>query len=1388
MKSADQLKLNQPIPFEEALETYSDLVVSEPELLAAIKFDPGFSVPNKLAFRLFAHYKNLPLGQRLIFDKLLLNKTLKERVIQDALLDAHNLSKLKLDDLLITLEHYFLALPLKVKTVVLAIRMNDPTENSLRLISNSVRKIAPVLPRGLLTSEKKAALTKINEIQETITSHEGPSASLVRIYEADLSSKKPPDPLDQTDSSKWTVVKIRNYLRDNSSVNEMTLLSIFIYVFDSYDNEPLRASIDENNILAQLIDRIDSTAKISGIGEIIDQFPNPELKRKCLTKIENLLTNPKTALDLVAIGCADEIIQIAFTKLRSQPAAVAKVLKEMGAFDLGYLFHHLGDPFIAAIAPQFCNFTYLTTGTPNYDLVAGLIARLPHQSEILVNQALVAIPQQAPNLGRTNRDRVVTVLALAGKAQGELMNFVSPANQAINKVEAETAAKAASLASTTSDKAATAITAPKRPTPIPGRTISAKDKDPDESDPKKRPGEIDPAAFLSSTFQLFEGLKLTPGAESLVGPHSQIRGDLNDLAGAIIDGVELAPGEVRTVNLEKDSVLRRLNAVAVAVRRTDDGELEAQVVLKNGNEVDPGEFYPALTIENDGHVETRQFAHEPAFRAVLETEVLRAVGRAFGEEIDGARNQDILDLLGLSPVAAATRDANPSEKAPTSEPTKGTTTVDTPPPPKPEPPQQPRPEVSPASTEFLRGNVQTFDAFMNYLRSQTMKLPKDFDAYSEALLEMAREITVDKALDPGYSTVVIDKKHVMAPFIHSIDFYDPKSSRERISKLGLDPAVLHVDNLNNLDAYLVRVNITMGNKDEQMHCCILPPQNEIYFFGVDPEATINEEEIRGLVLNDAILNSFKAAVDREPGKISYTIRQHRGSNRIGAQAINDIIKGPTHGSFPAIVVCWPIPESPAGPDKDTSGEKSAPLSRAAGLKKLFHVIKEESGEDGPINVLMRKGVYVLGSDLRKHFYDYAEVKDLEHLDIYVPITNPEILKGLLNLSAKVRVASSPDGKFDPKTYLQGRVAAVRATEPFDEEKALAAFADSAMKPKESHLELERAFASRFRRASDPEGKNANNAYVNTLRKILTECRNPKMDLGEVKVEEVIDAILDMKAFDSSKLFIATSGGGNFRLSFDPRENGEGMPTDKALFETAHTVAAKTSEEIIKVMAGNRIRIARSNPTWLRGSNRTPKLNYAAKIQSRFKRQGDSEVKLEPMARALLVYEFEGEDGTDKYAFRYLDGARDLPLESGETIAGHERLMRMTTIQDISKLAIEENESGLHTDFSDLTKYPLSVLRDLQKVGLFRFEFDTAGVPRVVPGTLKPIKRKAIAIATKEQVGYKQFRTAPTNLREYLEYLEKENLLDMELLGDDSFADFNSRKAKIQAVVYETLGI
>ena len=346
----------------------------------------------------------------------------------------------------------------------------------------------------------------------------------------------------------------------------------------------------------------------------------------------------------------------------------------------------------------------------------------------------------------------------------------------------------------------------------------------------------------------------------------------------------------------------------------------------------------------------------------------------------------------------------------------------------------------------------------------------------------------------------------------------------------------------------------------------------------------------------------------------------------------------------------------------------------------------------------------------------------------------------------------------------------------DDTDAINALNFIAANPGREPWEVDRFFAAQCRKKFPGE-----NAYERLIRTVQNECQTTP-GLESATVKEIYQALRGISYLNPDQLKLATSRPVDYRLAYRFREGGKEMPTD-TLFTKGYEVGTGIDMEVVQVIAGNRARMSRESELWLRGDNRSEEMDFASKVQNRLVRS-KTEVDLSPRARALLVWEFLDQDAERKYAFAYLDTARDAldPESLTKIIPASERLKNFARVQTKADQAFRENFSGKHTDFDDHRKWSRSALRKFEEHGILELEKDGVGrITGIKKGSVKNITRKRILILEEEQVGYRQFRFDPATFTDYMDYAQSEGLLD------EGF-NYESKTAQIQKVIYKHLGL
>lgn len=863
---------------------------------------------------------------------------------------------------------------------------------------------------------------------------------------------------------------------------------------------------------------------------------------------------------------------------------------------------------------------------------------------------------------------------------------------------------------------------------------------------KTRPTLSEDGDFAKILSERFGNLGIAPELAvnvgvALNGVPSAIRSELMDVVGMAIDLNEWAEGEERKMATESDSILCRVGIDQVAVRRAADG-FEIDV------ELDGRVFGSRVKVNELGEPESANFTNEPLIKAILELEGLRYLGELFGEKVTGAENVDVLRLLGLEEMPEVEYEEVSEEGAfdgaERSEAVNEGGLVG-----------QPAPAEAKEVIEgrnFLLENWEAFEKFIQEL-GQKLDLKSSFEVVQRALTQFAAGIQVDKALPSLGVTVEMEGGHVLTSFVKAVDIYDPEITREIIKGLGVDATSLHVESIDKVDAYFVRLNVKMGGKDEQISACILSPTLDIYYFGVDPQELLENETVEALHLNHFILKAFKMAVMRDDDPDFRRAKSHKGgSGRTGAGHVNSVITKATKSSYPPIVTSWKTKNEEGG---------EADKGQMSGLKKIkdgergVHVqriLKELTLSDEIEKALVRIGTRVQGVILQRVLGGDA----YPHPGVYVPVREEETMKALLEAYKNERLVRSknPDDDWFEDAFTRPET---------DEEDAILALAFALSNPGKAetlvHPALRSMVYSKFK---------GEKAFESMIRAFLAE--NP-----DISILDFYNALKDMSPMNPDDIKLLTSEACGYHLPYLFRKDASKKP-EEVLFEDGFEVGSGLSMEVVKIIAGNRVSMSNVSDVFLMGAERSEAMNYAAKLHNRMEGQ-ETEVDLRPRARALMVWEFEGENGEMDYAFAYLDTAREAldPSDLSRVMPAEERLKKFPSVYTAIERAKRENASGKHTDFEELWRFNENELERLEQRGLFKLKRGKDGsIIGIVEGSIKPIRRKKIAIMTNEQVGYKQFRFKPETFVDYMEFADNEGLLSEQYHFDEEKIELQRR--------------
>lgn len=1373
-----------PISIAEALELYDD------SALADLEFSKNNPLPLPEAFELLQSYPDLPPGKRLIIDKILLSSETRALLLPAGMDAGYWLSRAcNYSDLLLMLENS-LYTTTNGGDCPLALRFQDPSEKSLRDICAVVQKhvhykhVKDRFFKG--RSEKNDAQKYLQNIQASLARFGG-SIDLVGLYEREFEGEKYTEqPEDfarkvhgNIDDAKWNLPQIEAVL--NGDPDYVTLGSAFDWLLTKYlSNEFLRSEIERKRYFHHLLSKVNDPQKVHIFALSLKKAETsaPDLQTGIRDKfgdtIEKICRDQRTLAEMLkyfSIGEGayfSDILRGVFTTLEGLSGdKLFKAISQIDTADLPKIFAVLPQSILANL-DHALDIKHLSEPR-NLPLIALILRRSPATLEKL--KTAILAPQTAGRL--TLKSQVKQALALAGTKAAVIASFESDVTAGIQLAD-ETSRKTISRGQEVV-RAQVEGFVPKAPKKDP----TARAEKPVEPPKMKRPGELSPTEFTAASRLKFDALKIPAPLEANVGVtkkgddeiKSQIRTELEATAEIAVDIVDWQKDEEKTIAVEENSVLARMGIKAIRFRKTSSFEVEF-LFEEREDLAEPTPFCAAVHLDDKGAPKAKNFQHEPLLKAILEVEAVRYFCELLsGHPVPNATNEDILRLLGLEEMPETVFVKPIKAEPPKVLPTPGIELKKIP---------VEKPETLEARN-FVKENWETFEAFIASLKARGVRVEGDFARLQNGTANLTASIKLDKAIPPGGLTVEMDKKHLFGPYIHSVDIFDPEMSRKLMKNLALDPSFLHLDSIDDIDAYFVSANIRFNDKDEQIHACIIPPDFDVYIFGVDPKEIIEKERTLPVAFNQIILRAFKTAATRIDDHSSTHERTYKSSSRRGANLVNRKVREATNTSYPVIVVSWPVPASPKpGQGPSSASLNAEPTNRDEQLLNMFRDISTMAVDDGIVSALMDAGTYLKAADLFRFFSKDPDVKLHQYPDIYMPITSPRIMAEILDIIQNKRAISGFSGKDDPRAWLMDIVETERKNDPENyESAAIKAFEFAANNPRVSRLLLDRYFQFQCRQSA--QGTAA--PYAETLKKVLAECRK---SIGQdLSVEEILEALFEMSPLNPKNLYLATSGAGDYRLPYDFREGGENMPA-KCLFDSGYSVPNGASPEVVKIIAGNRLRFSAVTEDWLRGRSRSEKLSFAAEVQNPFRNKKNKPVDLTPQARALLVYEFEGADDKPEYAYVYLGTARD--TKGDNVVTGADRLLKYASTIDAMERAKTENPTGNHTDFEDLSKWSTSDLLALERRKIFELDKIEIGgrtrVIRIKPGTLKKITRKKVAILTGEVIGYKQFSSTATSFAAYREGAHNQDLLDLV----EPSLNFNPRRAKIQEIFYKIVGM
>ncbi|MBL4693905.1 hypothetical protein JKY72_00880 [Candidatus Gracilibacteria bacterium] len=919
-------------------------------------------------------------------------------------------------------------------------------------------------------------------------------------------------------------------------------------------------------------------------------------------------------------------------------------------------------------------------------------------------------------------------------------------------------------------------------------------------------GKITPKEFESRIAKPYAALNITPHLAHANFPPRQTLLAEEIQAYLELDAWQEGDTE-RLIAVEPESLLGRLGIqVARITKKEDRFDIDFEFPEQDGH-VD--RFHATSMNLTASEYIGEQELHSSDHHAIVRTEGARMFAKLLAENLDdtcaAADLHDVLMLLTLE-------DLPPVEATPKPDP-------------KPEAPKPKAPKEAPETAkmrEFLRDNHEAFESFVIHLRDHDeFSIGDSLRNLISHVKKLAAKIQTKKQVHHQGIDVEIQDGHKLSNHVSKVKIFDPVQTRVFLEKLNLKPEFIHVDLDMLKDSYhCVADVVTQDGQVVEIHACIVPPDNEVYVFGVDPTETFEDEKgsdpqqekkIAAAFIH-LLLLSFRKVVDRDddPDNVRGDSPKNGKTRRPGQDHINRIITAATGTAYPLLVESWNQDDLDTAPEAESDGEVVEETEERGSA--LIEQTLNEIPLDELHLALAISGACLHAQDAWALLDRIPQFKDtkarfpnsafangsrsnlkVENEKIYVPIDDPALVAEVLGSIKEDKMLTQDTGSDDAQAWFNSHLASGDDRRGLTHQAFAFAIKTSNAIAVKTTPQFSRLCVQLHGSITSETEKQAIDKYAYLFQEALELAQYSAPAGMEVSEEDVFDALLKLSLFNPDKLFLPTSAAATMRNPYRYRYDTKNAP-DEVIFKGTdfETDAELTDNDVVVIIDGNRAKFNAINSTWLRGNNRSDRANIAAKVQDQHKSpESGPQLNLEGRARALLVYEFEDENGP-VYAYRYLDTARSsTSSESLVAIPAETKLMNFPRVQREITRAKVENATGDHKDFADLSRWSRGELLQLEAKGIFELiksggqDGKRVKVHGIVPDSQLKIKRKKVVIFKGEQVGYRQFSSRPATYAQYQDYL-------YETMGDDQLHDemqgYDPKRAHIQAAIYELLGL
>ncbi len=174
---------------------------------------------------------------------------------------------------------------------------------------------------------------------------------------------------------------------------------------------------------------------------------------------------------------------------------------------------------------------------------------------------------------------------------------------------------------------------------------------------------------------------------------------------------------------------------------------------------------------------------------------------------------------------------------------------------------------------FFAKNAEAFRAYIDKVKGQKQfDIPGTYLEIASIFTELQASIArngLSRGIPSGGAPILPLKDHILAPTIELLDVYPVPATRQTFRDMGIVPAAFHgaedlLDEHGELDAYLVVLHAKMSEKEtQQIVACVLPPRFDVYILGVDPTDWDEAKDVTSKALSHLVLEAFRSVAGRE---------------------------------------------------------------------------------------------------------------------------------------------------------------------------------------------------------------------------------------------------------------------------------------------------------------------------------------------------------------------------------------------------------------------------------------------------------------------------------------------------------------------------------------------